>query len=447
MSEERFAAREKGDTTMPLVALIGGQWGDEGKGRIVDALAGQARMVIRYGGGNNAGHTVVNERGTFKLHLVPAGIFNPATINVIGHGVVIDPKVLIEELDDLEAQGISTNNLFISDRAHVVMPYHLLQDKLEERARGEQKIGTTGRGIGPAYADKVARTGIRAGDLLDQETFLARLKPIVEAKNQVLTRFYEVKPVPMMETFLAYVRYGMRLINHITNIHPLIQRELTQDAPILLEGAQGALLDLDFGTYPYVTSSPPGAAGACQGAGIGPTRLNSVIGAYKAYATRVGEGPFPTEINPDDPVAKTLLQEGTPWAEVGTTTGRVRRVGWFDAVMARYAAEINGVDMLAITKLDVLDTLPTIKICVAYKMGDEVIYSPPSSLVNIQRIEPIYEEFPGWRSPTTAIRDFHHLPPQAQAYVARLCELVGARLGMISVGPERDQTIYVTRIF
>lgn len=432
---------------MPLVALIGGQWGDEGKGRIVDALAGQARMVIRYGGGNNAGHTVVNDQGTFKLHLVPAGIFNPQTINVIGHGVVIDPKVLIEELDGLEAQGISTSNLFISDRAHMIMPYHLLQDKLEERARGDQKIGTTGRGIGPAYADKVARTGIRAGDLLDQETFLARLKPIVETKNQVLTRFYEVKPVPMMETFLAYVRYGMRLMNHITNIHPLIQRELTQDAPILLEGAQGALLDLDFGTYPYVTSSPPGAAGACQGAGIGPTRLNSVIGAYKAYATRVGEGPFPTELNEDDPVAETLMQSGTPWAEVGATTGRARRVGWFDAVMARYTAEVNGVDTLAITKLDVLDTLPAIKICVAYKMGDEVIYSPPSSLVNIQRIEPIYEELPGWRTPTTAIRDFHHLPHQAQAYVARICELVGARLGMVSVGPERDQTIYATRIF
>ncbi len=432
---------------MPLVALIGGQWGDEGKGRIVDALAGKARVVVRYGGGNNAGHTVVNEHGTFKLHLTPAGICNPETINIIGHGVVIDPKILIEELDSLEERGISTANLYISDRAHIIMPYHVLQDKLEERARGDNKIGTTGRGIGPAYADKVARIGIRAGDLLDQEMFLARLKSIIEQKNQVLTRFYDVKPVPLMETFLAYVRYGVRLMRHITNIHPLIQRELTQDAPILLEGAQGALLDLDFGTYPYVTSSPPGAAGACQGSGVGPTRLNSVIGAYKAYATRVGEGPFPTEIAPDDPVAETLLQEGTPWAEVGTTTGRVRRVGWFDAVLARYTVEFNGVDTLAITKLDVLDTLPTIKICVAYKLGDEIIYTPPSSLINIKRIDPIYEELPGWRTPTSHIRDFHQLPPAAQAYVARICELVGARLGMIGVGPERDQTIYAAQIF
>nr|MCU0495664.1 adenylosuccinate synthase [Chloroflexaceae bacterium] len=316
---------------MPVVAVVGAQWGDEGKGHIIDALASQARLVVRYGGGNNAGHTVVNDRGTFKLHLVPSGIFDPSIVNVIGHGVVIDPQALMKEIEGLEERGISTAKLFISERAHVVMPYHVLQDKLQEEGGG--KIGTTGRGIGPAYADKMFRIGIRAGDLVHEQTLLNRLRVVLEEKNRLLTRLYGVQPLQLHETYLRYLEFGRKLADHITNVHPIIQRALEKDFPLLLEGAQGALLDIDHGTYPYVTSSAPGAAGACQGAGIGPTRLNSVIGVCKGYTTRVGDGPFPTETGGDE--ADVLRQIGTPWAEVGTTTGRLRRVGWFDAVMTR----------------------------------------------------------------------------------------------------------------
>jgi adenylosuccinate synthase len=432
---------------MAVVALIGAQWGDEGKGHVVDWLAGQAQVVIRYGGGNNAGHTVVNEHGTFKLHLVPSGILDPETINIIGHGVVIDPKVLIEELDMLESRGVSTARLYISNRAHIIMPYHILQDKLQEQARGDHKIGTTGRGVGPAYADKMSRIGIRAGDLMHQETLLSRLQPVLEEKNRVLTRLYNTEPIPLRETFLNMVRYGVRLSDHIVNTHQHIHRELVKDVPILLEGAQGALLDVDQGTYPYVTSSPPGAAGACQGAGIGPTYLNSVVGVYKAYATRVGEGPFPTELPQDSDDAQVLLQLGKPWAEVGTTTGRQRRVGWFDAVLGRYAVEVNGIDTIAITKLDVLDTLERVRICVAYRLGDEVVHNPPASVATLNKVEPVYEDLPGWQQSTSDARSFYDLPSQAQAYIARICELVGARAGIVTVGPERDQTILVNEIF
>ncbi len=430
---------------MTVVALIGGQWGDEGKGRIVDALASKVRLVIRYGGGNNAGHTVVNQHGTFKLHLVPAGIFDPNIVNVIANGVVIDPKALIEEIEMLHASGINTAKLFISDRAHIIMPYHVQQDQLQEQARGEHKIGTTGRGIGPVYADKMYRSGIRAGDLLHEETLLERLRAVLEEKNRLLTRFYNVEPIPLMDTFLRFLDYGRQLADHITDIHPIVHRAIDRDLPILLEGAQGVMLDVDHGTYPYVTSSPPGAAGACQGAGIGPTHLHSVMGVYKAYATRVGEGPFPTEQHGEE--ADVLRQIGTPWAEVGTTTGRQRRVGWFDAVMARYAAEINGIDTIAITKLDVLDTLPVIKVCVGYKRGDVVLDYPPATVAVLSKVEPIYEELPGWQTPTGGVRNFADLPKEAQAYVARIGQLIGARLVMVAVGPDREQTIVVQEVF
>ncbi|KPV51051.1 adenylosuccinate synthetase, partial [Kouleothrix aurantiaca] len=305
---------------MPVVAVIGAQWGDEGKGHIVDLLAERARLVVRYGGGNNAGHTVLNDHGTFKLHVVPSGIFDPGTVNVIGHGVVIDPAVLLEELKDIQSKGISISKLFISERAHVVMPYHITQDRGDETLRGDNKIGTTGRGIGPAYADKMSRIGIRLGDLLHEETLLSRLRQVLDFKNKMLTTLYQAPPLSLHEIYLRYLDYGRKLADHVTDTHPIVQRALDKDVPILLEGAQGALLDLDFGTYPYVTSSPPGAAGACQGAGIGPTRLSSVVGVYKAFATRVGEGPFPTEVSGSE--ADVLRQLGTPWAEVGTTTGR-----------------------------------------------------------------------------------------------------------------------------
>jgi adenylosuccinate synthase len=430
---------------MPVVAVIGAQWGDEGKGHIVDLLAERARLVIRYGGGNNAGHTVVNERGAFKLHVVPSGIFDPSTVNVIGNGVVVDPAVLIKELEDLQSQGISMAKLFVSERAHVVMPYHVLQDQYEETLRGDHKIGTTGRGIGPAYADKMARVGIRLGDLLHEETLLSRLRQVLEAKNKLLTAIYNQPPLSLHEIYLRYLNYGRRLADHVTDTHPIIQRALDKDVPILLEGAQGALLDVDHGTYPYVTSSPPGAAGACQGAGIGPTRINSVAGVFKAYATRVGEGPFPTEVYGAE--ADVLRQIGTPWAEVGTTTGRLRRVGWFDAVLARYATRINGIDTMVITKLDVLDSLPTIKVCIGYRLHDAELDYPPANITVLGKVEPIYEELPGWKKPTNNVRRFDQLPSEAQDYIARLCELTGARIGMVSVGPGREQIIEVNPLF
>ncbi|PDV97827.1 adenylosuccinate synthase [Candidatus Chloroploca asiatica] len=430
---------------MPVVALIGAQWGDEGKGHLVDLLANKARLVIRYGGGNNAGHTVVNHLGTFKLHLVPSGIFDPGIVNVIASGVVIDPEALIKEIAGLEASGVSTAKLFVSERAHVVMPYHMLLDQLQEDARGIGKIGTTGRGIGPAYADKMSRTGIRIGDLLHEETLLNRLTAVLEEKNRVLTRLYNVKPISLHDTYLRYLEFGRQLAEHITDVHPIIHRALEKDLPVLLEGAQGTLLDIDHGTYPYVTSSPPGAAGACQGAGIGPTQLDSVIGVFKAYTTRVGEGPFPTEI--DGPDADILRQIGTPWAEVGVTTGRLRRVGWFDAVLARYATQINGIDTVAITKLDVLDTAPTIKICTGYQLHETQLDYPPATVAVLGQVEPIYEEMPGWMTPTTHVRHFHDLPDAAQAYVSRLCQLIGARLGIVSVGPDREQTIIAAEVF
>lgn len=431
---------------MPIVAVIGGQWGDEGKGHIVDYLASQSQMVIRYGGGNNAGHTVTNEQGVFKLHLIPSGIFDPTIVNVIAHGVVIDPGVLIEEIHALEEKGISTSRLFVSDRAHIIMPYHVMQDQMQEKARGDGKIGTTGRGIGPAYSDKVERVGLRAGDLLHEELLLERLRAVLEEKNRILSRIYEAKPISLHDAYLRFLNYGHQLSNYVTDVHAVIHRALEKDVPVLLEGAQGALLDIDHGTYPYVTSSHPGAAGACQGAGIGPTRLTSVMGVYKAYTTRVGQGPFPTEIH-DGPDADMLRQIGKPWAEVGTTTGRARRVGWFDAVMARYAAEINGIDTLAITKLDVLDEFQRIKICVGYKRHDEQLEYPPMSTALLNKVEPVYEELPGWGTSTAGVKEFHHLPDEAQSYVARLCQLVGARLGMVSVGPERDQIIMVNDVF
>lgn len=430
---------------MPVVAVIGAQWGDEGKGHIIDLLADRARLVVRYGGGNNAGHTVVNALGAFKLHIIPSGIFDPSTVNIIGSGVVVDPAVLLKEINDLRDQGISMTKLFVSERAHVIMPYHILQDQLDEAQRGDARIGTTGRGIGPAYADKMSRTGIRLADLLHEETLLSRLRNILEIKNKLLTALYNVQPLSLHEVYLRYLDYGRQLADHITDTHQIVQRALEKDLPILLEGAQGALLDIDHGTYPYVTSSPPGAAGACQGAGIGPTHLNSVIGVFKAYTTRVGEGPFPTEEH--GTVADELRQMGKPWAEVGTTTGRLRRVGWFDAVLGRYAAQTNGIDTLVITKLDVLDTLPRIKICVGYQLNDASIDYPPANISMLGQVTPIYEELPGWQIPTSSIRRFEHLPEAARAYVARLCELIGARIGLVSVGPGREQIIEVNAPF
>lgn len=429
---------------MAVVAVVGAQWGDEGKGHIVDILAARAATVIRYGGGNNAGHTVVNRHGTFKLHLVPAGIFEPATLNIVGNGTVIDPKDFIAELDGLIQRGIDVSNLLISDRAHVVMPYHVLQDRFDEQLRGDAKIGTTGRGIGPAYADKTARNGIRMADLLDPDMLRQRLQAVLASKNRLFTTYYASEAFDIDALHHEYAAYGRRLAPYIGDIHRAVQQALAHNQAILLEGAQGVMLDIDHGTYPFVTSSLPGIAGACQGAGIAPTAIDHVMGIFKAYTTRVGAGPFPSEV--DGAAADALRQMGKPWAEVGTTTGRLRRVGWFDAVAARYATALNGIDLITITKLDVLDEVAEIAICVGYMLDGTVIDHPPSQIEDYARVQPIYETMPGWLAPTHTVRHWDELPVQAQAYIMRLAELCGATVSIVSVGPGHEQIIEIVSV-
>jgi adenylosuccinate synthase len=420
---------------MSVVAVIGGQWGDEGKGRIVDLLAQQSHMVIRYSGGNNAGHTVINDRGTFKLHLVPAGIFNPETINIIGTGVVVDPAALLEEMETLAAAGVTFDNLFISDRAHVIMPYHLEQDRIQESLRGDGRIGTTGRGVGPAYSDKMERIGIRMGDLLHEATLLQQVTRALDVKNRLL-QLYGGEPQAVEPTYEKLLEYGRALRARTAVTHPLVQQAMGRGDRILLEGAQASLLDVDWGTYPYVTSSAPGAAGACQGSGIGPRQVSTVLGVFKAYSTRVGGGPFPTELL--DETGQLLREHGH---EYGTTTGRPRRCGWFDAVAARYVIELNGINYLSITKLDVLDTLPTLRICTGYRLNGRTIDYMPSSADELSQVEPIYEELSGWQSSTSDARSFDDLPANAQHYLARLEELTGATTALISVGPAREANV------
>ncbi len=426
---------------MPVVAVIGGQWGDEGKGRFIDLLGQRAHMVLRYSGGNNAGHTVINDRGTFKLHLIPCGIFKPDAVNVIGSGVVLDPAVLLDEMAMLEAAGISLDNLYISDRAHIIMPYHTVQDRLQESLRGDSRIGTTGRGIGPTYSDKTERIGIRTGDLLHEETLLQRVARVIDQKNRILSA-YGGQEQSLHDTYLQLLDYGRKLRDRIVPTHPLVQGALRRGERILLEGAQGVLLDVDWGTYPYVTSSAPGAAGASQGAGIGPRDFDHIAGLFKAYTTRVGEGPFPTELT--SALGQHIRERGQ---EYGTVTGRPRRCGWFDAVAARYVRELNSIDYLLITKLDVLDDLAQLKICTGYRVQSQVIDYMPSSTSQLNDIEPVYETFEGWQEPTTGCRTFEDLPAAAQRYLRRIEELVGAKIAMVSVGPERDQVIEHIPIF
>ena len=422
---------------MPVVAAIGAQWGDEGKGKVVDLLAEEARVVVRFSGGDNAGHTVVNPYGEFKLHIVPSGIFSPRAICIIGNGVVINPKVLIGEIDGLNKHGVDTSRLFISNRAHLIMPYHVLFDGLEEEARGGKAIGTTRKGIGPAYADKVARLGIRAGDLLDKEVLLERLRPILEYKNTILTKVYEVSPLSLDEIHGQYGKYGERLAPHIRDTNTMLGEALSRDEPVLLEGAQGTLLDPDFGTYPYTTSSSPLAGGGCLGAGLGPRKLTHVLGVFKAYCTRVGSGPIPTELLDE---TGDLIRELAH--EYGTTTGRPRRCGWFDAIAARFSTQINGFTTAAITRLDVLDTLPRLKICVGYKLEGQTINYFPASAATLERCQPIYEELPGWQAATTDIRNFDQLPLEARRYANRLEELISCPVSLISVGMRREQSIH-----
>ena len=421
---------------MPVIAVIGAQWGDEGKGRIVDLLAQQARVVVRFSGGDNAGHTVVNPYGEFKLHLIPSGIFSSQAVCIIGNGVVINPAVLIDEMDQLSERGVDTTGLFISDRAHLIMPYHILLDGLEEEARGGKAIGTTRKGIGPVYADKAARLGIRAGDLLDKEVLLERLRLVLDYKNIILTKIYGVSPLSLDEVYRQYCQYGERLAPHIRETTMILEEALNRNEVVLLEGAQGALLDPDFGTYPYTTSSSPLAGGGCLGAGLSPTRISRILGVFKAYCTRVGEGPMPTELKDE---TGNLIRERAH--EYGTTTGRPRRCGWFDAVAAGFSTRINGFTEAAITRLDVLDILPSLKICVGYKLNGKSIDYFPANAATLAKCQPIYEELPGWQASVRDIRQFEQLPAEARQYIARLEEVISCPVNLISVGPRREQII------
>jgi adenylosuccinate synthase len=420
------------------VVVIGAQWGDEGKGKITDLLSRSADIVVRYQGGVNAGHTVVVDDRTFKLHLIPSGILYPNTECIIGAGTVIDPKVLIQELDTLKDLGISTQNLFISSAAHITMPYHRTIDQAAEVQRGDHKIGTTGRGIGPTYADKSERTGIRMLDLVDPDVFRKQLGWILPHKNVLLEKLYDLPPLDLEAILEEYSGYAQRLKPHVVDCSLTIYNAILRRRNILFEGAQGTLLDLDHGTYPYVTSSNPVAGGACVGTGIGPTMIDRVIGVAKAYTTRVGEGPFPTELG--DEVGAELCDRG---AEFGTTTGRQRRCGWFDAVIGRYAVRINGMDCIAITKLDVLDELEEIKVCVAYEINGERCEDFPSNASLFAHCKPIYKTLPGWKQSTEHCRTLEDLPKTALDYLKFLAEIMAVPIAIVSLGADRDQTIIV----
>jgi adenylosuccinate synthase len=427
---------------MAVVAVIGAQWGDEGKGKIIDELAIRADFVVRYQGGNNAGHRVVSDKSEFSFHLVPSGILHPNTTCVIGNGVVVDPKSLIQEMDDLEAQGVDISRLYISERAHVVMPYHFLLERLEEEARGTEKTDSPPRGIGPAYVDKHARTGIRMADLLDVDTFRAKLSTILQQKNRMITQIYSQLPLSLEEIHGEYFNYGLQLQSHIADTQKMLIDSLFAHKMILLEGAQGALLDIDFGTYPFVTSSSTMAANSAVGAGLPPRSIDRVIGVYKAYITRVGSGPMPTGLF--DSLGEILRDRGR---EFGPSTNRERHCGWFDAVAGRFVAQINGLDAAVITKLDVLDTFPTIKICTAYNLRGQTIHNLPATMTDLSACEPIYEEVEGWQSCTSDITRYEDLPQAAKAYLQRLEELLETPIAMVSVSPQRGKTIQIQDVF
>ena len=427
---------------MAAVVLIGAQWGDEGKGKITDFLAERADMIVRYQGGNNAGHTVVIGEETYKLHLIPSGIFYSDKVCVIGNGLVIDPKVLIEELSYLEARGVSTGNLLISNNAHVIMPYHRLLDILEEEFKGENKIGTTKRGIGPAYKDKVSRIGIRISDLMDKEEFANRLEYNLREKNLMITKIYSQKEFIYKDILEEYMEFAEKLRPYVADTSLEVNRCLDQGKKILFEGAQGTLLDVDHGTYPYVTSSNPIAGAACVGAGVGPTRITKVVGVIKSYTTRVGEGPFPTEL--EGATGELIRERG---GEYGTTTGRPRRCGWFDAVIARYAVRVSGVSDFAFTKLDVLTGMDKLQICTGYSYRGEIITEFPQSLKVLAECEAIYEEMPGWQEDITEITEYAKLPEQAKQYVSKIEKLTNVPVTLLAVGPGRNQTIVRGTIF
>jgi adenylosuccinate synthase len=429
---------------MSNVAIIGAQWGDEGKGKVVDLFTNEADIVVRFQGGNNAGHTLVVNGDKTILHLVPSGALHPDKLCVIGNGVVVDPEILIEEIQALKTRGhlVDDEQLRISEQAHVIMPYHKLIDQARERLRGEGMIGTTGRGIGPAYEDKVARIGIRFVDLLEEDTFREKLQRNIEEKNFYLKAILKEKALDFDKIHVSYGRYREKLRKFVTNTGLLLDQEMRAGKRVLFEGAQGTLLDVDHGTYPYVTSSSTVTGGACSGSGVGPQHIQQVIGISKAYTTRVGSGPFPTELNGPD--GETLRREG---AEFGATTGRSRRCGWFDAVGVRHAVRMNGMTGIALTKLDVLTGFKKIPICTAYRYESKDLYEFPASSKVMHGAQPVYEELAGWEAPLDDARHFSDLPVAAQKYVRRIEDVVGTNIILVSVGPGREQTILLKNPF
>lgn len=427
---------------MSTVVVLGAQWGDEGKGKITDFLAVKADVVVRYQGGTNAGHTLAVGQEVFKLHLIPSGILYPGKACVIGNGVVLEPSALLAEITGLRNRNIDLSGLRISDRAHLVMPYHKRLDELEEMRRGTGKLGTTLRGIGPAYMDKVSRNGVRVADLLDEQELRDKLAGLVEEKNLLFTRIYGAEPFDARQIFEEYRQYAAEIRPYVTDTSLFLNEAIETGRKILLEGAQGTMLDLDHGTYPYVTSSSPAAGGACTGTGIGPSRIGKLVGVVKAYTTRVGDGPFPSELK--DRIGDRIREVGR---EYGTTTGRPRRIGWLDANVLRYACRINGLNYLALTLLDVLSGLETVKICTSYRYLGREITHIPASLRALEQCEAVFEELPGWQEDLSKIENFTEFPAAARRYVQRIAELTGTPVAIVSVGPSRHQTKVLHELF
>ncbi|QJA05462.1 adenylosuccinate synthase [Thermosulfurimonas marina] len=423
---------------MPSVVVVGTQWGDEGKGKIVDLLAERADYVVRFQGGNNAGHTLVINGRKHILHLIPSGIFHEDKVCLIGNGVVVDPAVLLQEIEELEKSGLPVppGRLYVSERAHLIMPYHKAIDLGREALKGKTRIGTTGRGIGPCYEDKVARRGIRVGELLDPETFASKLREVLEEKNFYLEKYLGREPLSFEEIYETYLRYGERLAPYVTNVSEILDRAHREGRNILFEGAQGTQLDIDHGTYPFVTSSNTVAGNACAGAGLGPTRIDFVLGVAKAYTTRVGEGPFPTELR--DETGERLRECG---GEYGATTGRPRRCGWLDGVILKEAARLNGLTGLAITKLDVLSGLPEILFCEAYEIEGRRLEQTPVRMADFQKLKPLYRTFRGWPESLEGVKNFEDLPQAAREYLSFVENFLGVPIVMISTGPAREAHI------
>ncbi|WP_010648872.1 adenylosuccinate synthase [Oceanobacillus massiliensis] len=427
---------------MSSVVVVGTQWGDEGKGKITDFLSQNAEVVARYQGGNNAGHTIKFDDITYKLHLIPSGIFFNDKICVLGNGMVIDPKAFVEEIAYLHERNVSTDNLRISNRAHVILPYHLQLDILQEEEKGIHKIGTTKKGIGPAYMDKAARMGIRIADLMDKDAFREKLEQNLKEKNRLFEKVYEVEPMNVDDILEEYYEYGQQMAQYVTDTSVVLNDALDAGRRVLFEGAQGVMLDIDQGTYPFVTSSNPIAGGVTIGSGVGPTKINHVVGVSKAYTSRVGDGPFPTEL--DDEIGHTIREVGR---EYGTTTGRPRRVGWFDSVVVRHARRVSGITDLSLNSIDVLTGIETLKICTAYRYKGEIMKEFPASLKVLDECEPVYEEMPGWTEDITGVKTLDELPANARHYLERVSQLTEIPLSMFSVGPDRSQTNVVRSVY